>query len=514
MNLSPFDVVVFVSYFVLIALVAVIVTRREKEAADYFLAGRNLPWWIIGVSLIASNISTEHFVGMAGSGVDFGLAIASYEWMAAVTLVIVARWFLPRFLERGITTMPQYLEERFDSRSRAWLAVYMLLAYVFVAMATVLYSSGLALQTIFDLPLVWGITITALFAGAYTAYGGLKAVVWSDLIQGIMLLAGGLLTTILGLQAIGGWDALMAEAGDKFHTVLPLDHPELPWFAVFFGGLWIANLFYWGCNQFITQRTLAARDVKQGRYGIILAAFIKLGIPFIIVIPGIIASVLYAGELGRSDMAYPMLLQRLLPSGLTGLMFAALLAAIMSSLDSMLNSAATIWTMDIYHRRMRPDSDQAHLIRMGRWSTAVFLVIAALWAPFLGQFERVFSYIQEFWGLITPGVAVVFLGGLFWKRATARAAAWVMGATLPVTLFLKWAMQGWAFLDQMWVAGLILIALLVVLSVTGERREPPARPEPGAPETAVAAVKERDILFDVLSVAVVAITAALYIIFF
>ncbi len=201
MSFSVLDTIAFVAYFLIVALVAVIAGRREREAADYFLAGRNLPWWIIGISLIASNISTEHFVGMAGSGVDFGLAIASYEWMAAVTLVIVARYFLPKFLAIGITTMPEYLEIRFDVRSRSFLACYMILAYVFVAMATVLFSGGLALQTIFDLPPGWGIAILAVFAGAYTAYGGLKAVVWSDLIQGPMLLLGGAIVTVLGLRA-------------------------------------------------------------------------------------------------------------------------------------------------------------------------------------------------------------------------------------------------------------------------------------------------------------------------
>jgi SSS family solute:Na+ symporter len=509
MNFSALDSTAFIGYFFLVGAVAVIASRRERKAADYFLAGRNLPWWLIGISLIASNISTEHFVGMAGAGVDFGLAIASYEWMAAITLVIVARWFLPRFLAGGITTMPEYLERRFDGRSRSWLAFYMLLAYVFVAMATVLYSGGLALQTIFELPLGWGITILAVFAGAYTAYGGLKAVVWSDLIQGTMLILGGLVTTVIGLQAVGGWDALMDQAGEKFHTVLPLDHPELPWFAVFFGGLWIANIFYWGCNQFITQRTLAARNVRAGQYGAVFAAYIKLLIPFILVIPGIVASVLYGDDLVRSDMAYPMLLQRLLPSGLTGLMFAALLAAIMSSLDSMLNSAATIFTIDIYQTRIRPDSTQANLIAVGRMSTVVFLLIAAAWAPFLIRFERVFSYIQEFWGLITPGVAVVFLGGLVWRGSTASAALWTMVMTLPVTIGVKLLLPGAAFLDQMWVAGLILIALLIGRSLLG--------PKPAA---AAAAVDRkivsvgRDPVFDLLCVGVIVITLALYGIFF
>ena len=513
MNFSTVDVLAFVGYFLLVGVVAVVASRREREAADYFLAGRNLPWWLIGISLIASNISTEHFIGMAGSAVDFGLAIASYEWMAAITLIVVARWFLPKFLAHGISTMPEYLERRFDNRSRTWLALYMLLAYVFVALATVLYSGGLALQTIFDIPLGWAIAILAAFAGAYTAYGGLKAVVWSDLIQGTMLLMGGVIVTVLGLRAVGGWDSLMLQAGDKFHTVLPLDHPELPWFAIFFGGLWIANIFYWGCNQFITQRVLAAKDVVHGRYGMVFAAYIKLLIPFIIVVPGIVAWVLYPEDLTRSDMAYPLLLQRLLPGGLTGLMFAALLAAIMSSLDSMLNSAATIFTLDIYQRRLRPNSSQRHLIAVGRWSTVGFLLIAAGWSPFLIRFERVFSYIQEFWGLITPGVAVVFLGGLFWRRATRGAAVLAMGATLPVTIGVKLLMPGVAFLDQMWVAGLVLAVLLVGRSLM--RPEEGTADAPTSSDGAIsAAIPPRDRIFDFLCVGLVAATVALYWIFF
>jgi len=531
MNLSSVDVVAFLAYFAVVAIVVVAVSRREREAKDYFLAGRNLHWWLIGISLIASNISTEHFVGMAGAGVDFGLAIASYEWMAAVTLVIVARWFLPKYLEHGVTTMPEYLERRFDLRARSWLAVYMLLAYVGVALATVLYSGGLALQIMFGMPLWVGIVILAAFGGGYTVYGGLKAVVWSDLIQGVMLLAGGALTTYLGLRAIGGWDSLMEQAGDKFHTVLPLDHPELPWFAIFFGGLWIANLFYWGCNQFITQRTLAAKDLRQGRYGIIFAAYIKLVIPFIIVVPGIIASVLYAGELQRSDMAYPMLIDRLLPSGLRGLMLAALVAAIMSSLDSMLNSAATIFTIDIYRRRLRPRSSQSNLIATGRWSSMAFLLVATAWAPFLGRFERVFSYIQEFWGLITPGVAVVFVAGMFWKRATASAAAAALAATLPVTIGIKLMWPEMAFLNQMGIAGLVLFAIVAGVSlarpevrgvedaVDDGADEPPAVPQSGHPE-AEALERPLDVahtpdrLFDVLCAGVIILTIALYAIFF
>jgi SSS family solute:Na+ symporter len=292
--------------------------------------------------------------------------------------------------------------------------------------------------------------------------------------------------------------------------ILPLDHPELPWFAVFFGGLWIANLFYWGCNQFITQRALGARNVVQGRYGVVFAAYIKLFIPFIIVIPGIIAAVLYADDLTRSDMAYPLLLQQLLPSGLTGLIFAALLAAIMSSLDSMLNSAATIFTIDIYQRRLRPDSSQRQLIAVGRMSTVVFLLIAAAWSPVLISFERVFSYIQEFWGLITPGVAIVFLAGIFWKRATSSAAAWVMATTLPATIGVKLLIPDAAFLDQMWVAGIVLGLLLLVRSMMEAPQDVAAAASSGVIEPA----PDRDRLFDVLCVGVVVITGMLYWIFF
>lgn len=528
MNFSPFDLTAFLAYFVVVAAIAILVSRREKDSADYFLAGRNLPWWLIGVSLIASNISTEQLVGQAGQGADFGLAVAAYEWMSAITLVIVARWFLPAYLANRVTTMPEYLERRFDVRSRSWLAIYMMLAYTFVAMATVLYSGGLALQTMFGLPLWWGVTILAVFAGAYTAYGGLKAVVWTDLLQGTMLLLGGALTFFLGLRAVGGWGGLMDQAGDKFHMVLPLDHPELPWFAIFFGGLWIANLFYWGCNQFITQRALGARDLRQGRYGIVFAAYLKLLIPFIAVIPGIMAYVLYSDQLVRGDMAYPVLIANLLPGGLTGLMLAALIAAIMSSLDSMLNSTATIFTVDLYQRHLRPDSSQRHLITVGRTSTVAFLLLAWAWAPFLVRFERVFSYIQEFWGLITPGVAVVFLSGLFWKRATSRAAVWVMGLTLPVTIGVKWATPNAAFLDQMWVAGIVLFLMLAGISLLWLEETPGQVPgqEPGDTSPAVHAeiegarvaasrsLEKRDLLFDVLSIGAVVATVALVLFFF
>ncbi|MHC4899301.1 MAG: sodium:solute symporter family transporter, partial [Planctomycetota bacterium] len=289
MDLSALDIIAFVAFLVLVVGVSLYASRKEESDRDYFLAGRKLSWWLIGFSLIASNISSEHFVGMAGKGYELGLAIASYEWMAAVTLVIVALFFLPRFLQSGIYTIPEYLEHRYSKATRTIMALFMMVAYVVVAMAAVLYAGALALDTIFDLDLVLGVWLIGLLAGAYTIYGGLKAVVWSDLIQGIALLLGGATVTYLGFQAIGGWEPFVAAAGGKLHTVLPWNHDEMPWVAVFIGGLWIPNLFYWGLNQFITQRTLGARSLAEGQKGIMLAALLKLLIPFIIVFPGIMA---------------------------------------------------------------------------------------------------------------------------------------------------------------------------------------------------------------------------------
>ena len=272
MSLNWIDLVTFIAFIGFVVAVSMAASRRQQTGKDYFLAGRGLPWWLIGFSLIASNISTEHFVGMAGRGYDLGLAIASYEWMAAITLVVVALFFLPRFLRAGIYTIPEYLEYRYGVASRTLMSVYMMLAYVFVALATVLYSGALALEAIFGLDTTLGIWLIGILAGIYTIYGGLRAVVWSDLIQGVALLAGGVLVTLLALDRVGGVAAFLEMGGDKLHTVLPADHPEMPWVAVFIGGLWIPNLFYWGLNQFITQRTLAAKSLRDGQKGIMLAA--------------------------------------------------------------------------------------------------------------------------------------------------------------------------------------------------------------------------------------------------
>ena len=478
MELSWVDLVTFVAFIAFVVTVSMIASRRQKTGRDYFLAGRSLPWWLIGFSLIASNISTEHFVGMAGRGYDLGLAIASYEWMAAVTLVIVGLFFLPRFLRAGIYTIPEYLEYRYGAASRTVMSVYMMLAYVFVALATVLYSGALALEAIFGLDTTLGIWLIGLLAGVYTIYGGLRAVVWSDLIQGVALLAGGVLVTLLALQRIGGISAFLEVSGDKLHTILPADHPEMPWVAVFVGGLWIPNLFYWGLNQFITQRTLAARNLRDGQRGIMLAAALKLVIPFIIVMPGIMAAELFADQIATGDQAYPVLIRELLPAGLSGIMFAALFGAVLSTLDSLLNSAATIFTMDVYTRHLRPEASARRQIVVGRAATAVLALGGCLWAPVVASADNVFSYIQMFWGFISPGIVAVFLFGLLWRRVPQAAALGALLLGLPVYGLLLWQLPGVAFLHHMAITFLVLSGWIVAVTLARPLREAPVIPEP------------------------------------
>ena len=472
MDFSTLDIIAFIGFIAAVVAISLFASRNEKTDEDYFLAGRNLSWWLIGFSLIASNISTEHFVGMAGRGYELGLAIASYEWMAAVTLVVVALFFLPRFLRSGIYTIPEFLEHRYSVGARTLMAFMLMIAYIFVALASVLYSGALALEQIFGLDLVMGIWLIGIIAGVYTVYGGLKAVVWSDLIQGIALLLGGVLITLLAFNEIGGWDAFVAASGDKLHVVLPWNHDEMPWVAVFIGGLWIPNLFYWGLNQFITQRTLGAKSLAEGQKGIFLAAAIKLFIPFIIIFPGIIAGELYASEIGQADAAYPILMKNLLPAGLKGIMFAALFGAVLSSLDSMLNSASTIWTMDLYKRHIKPNAKSKQLVRIGRTMTAAFVIIGCLWAPVISSFDGVFNYMQMIWGFISPGIVVAFMFGLISKKTPPVAAIGGMILGFPVYGLLLWLLPDIAFLHHMMFTGLILAAFMGFMRYTRPLAEP------------------------------------------
>ena len=483
MQLATLDMVIIGFYAVMIIGIAQWVSREkvghEKNTADYFLAGKALPWWAIGASLIAANISAEQIIGMSGSGFALGLGIASYEWMAAITLIIVGKYFLPIFLRQGIYTMPQYLEQRYDHSVRMVMAVFWIGLYVFVNLTAILWLGALAMNTIAGIDMAYGLVILGVLATAYSLYGGLKAVALTDIIQVVLLVAGGMIVTWIALDHVSngtgplaGFMMLSAQVPEKFDMILSPDNPHytsLPGISVLVGGMWIMNISYWGCNQYIIQRALAAKSIGEAQKGIIMAAGLKLLMPIFVVLPGI-AAVVLAPDLTSPDQAYPEMM-KLVPAGIKGLVFAALIAAILSSLGSMMNSISTIFTMDIY-RHFKPDTDDAKLVKVGRIVALSAIIIAMITAkPLLGQFDQAFQYIQEFTGFFTPGIVVLFLLGLFWKRATATGAlAAALGSfALSAACWMWWPEL--PFMDRVGYVFLACTALTVVISLIGKPQE-------------------------------------------
>ncbi|MCK5467244.1 MAG: sodium/solute symporter, partial [Cyclobacteriaceae bacterium] len=437
-NFSALDYVVFGLYVLLIVGIGLWISRtkkgEEKTADDYFLAGKSLTWWAIGASLLAANISAEHFIAMSGSGFITGLGIAVYEWMGALTLIVVGKYFLPIFLEKKIYTMPQFLQLRFSKGVSTVFAVFWLLVYVFVNLTTVSYLGALAMEKIMGVPLMWGIFGLALISGVYSIYGGLKAVAWTDVIQVIFLIGGGLVTTFLALNAVGGgsifhgFAEIFEKARDHFDMILTQGQMiipdtvdpktgevlttkdafyDLPGLAVLFGAMWITNFGYWGFNQYIIQKGLAAKSLDEAKKGLVFAGYLKLLVPLLVIIPGITAYVLInnyspeelsvmigkpieaIGEIGKSDEAYPWLLKNFVPVGLRGLAFAALVAAIVSSLASMINSTSTIFTVDIYRNYMNKEATNKQMVLVGRIVAFIALLIASLAAqPLLGGLDQ------------------------------------------------------------------------------------------------------------------------------
>ena len=540
------DYFIFITYAFLILGVGLWVSRdkkgHQKNAEDYFLASKSLPWWAIGASLIAANISAEQFIGMSGSGFASGLAIASYEWMGALTLIIVGKFSFLFLLKKGLYTIPEFVEKRFSTNLKTILAVFWIGLYVFVNLASVLYLGALALETIMGIPMLYGVIGLALFAAAYSLYGGLSAVAWTDVIQVVFLILGGLVTTYLALNTVSGGEGIIAgfkkvyeTAPDRFVMILDESHPEyrnLPGIAVLVGGLWVANLYYWGFNQYIIQRTLAAKSLKEAQKGILLAAFLKLILPVIVVIPGIAAYVIIndpeimasLGEVGlknlpsleQADKAYPWLLQ-FLPTGLKGIAFAALAAAIVSSLASMLNSTSTIFTMDIYRQYINKNASDKATVTTGRISAGVALLIAGIMAPLLGGIDQAFQFIQEYTGVVSPGILAVFLLGLFWKKTTNKGA--IIGAlvSIPIAMYFKIAPKGWStsplfvdvpFMDQM---GYTLILTMIVIIVVSLLQHKGKDDQKGIPLTK--ALFKTNPVFNIGSFAVMLILVVLYSLF-
>tara|TARA_B100001057_G_scaffold421107_1_gene441845 strand:+ start:886 stop:2574 length:1689 start_codon:yes stop_codon:yes gene_type:complete len=508
------DYLIFGLYATVILGIGLWVSRdkkgKQKNAEDYFLASKSLPWWAVGASLIAANISAEQFIGMSGSGFALGLAIASYEWMAAITLLVVGKYFLPIFIEKGLYTIPEFIEKRYSTNLKTILAIFWIALFVFVNLTTVLFLGGKALDTIIGVGdgsiLLNSIIGLGLFAAAYSLWGGLASVAWTDVIQVVILIFGGLLMTYFALANVtdsgsffDGMKYVYEKAPERFSMILSkgeIVKPnggdawwDLPGLAVLIGGMWVANLYYWGFNQYIIQRTLAAKSLAEGQKGIVFAAFLKLIIPVIVVLPGIIAYVMniddsgvltatsvdpgFIGAAGNfaNDNAAPWLIKNFIPAGVKGLILAALAAAIVSSLASMLNSTSTIFTMDIYKSHFNKNASDAKMVSVGRIAAVVALITAIIIAPQLGSLGQVFIFIQEYTGVVSPGILAVFLMGLFYKKATNNAAIWGAILSIPIAMYFKVAPKGWSaasifvelpFMHQM---GYTCIATLVIIAI-------------------------------------------------
>ena len=509
MDLGFLDIAVFLAFVLVVVGTSMYKSRKEETGEDFFLASRGLMWPLIGISLIAANISTEQFVGMSGQGAgNVGLAIASYEWMAAITLVFVAFFFLPKFLQTGIYTIPEFLEYRYNHASRALMAFYTMVIYVGVTISAVLYSGGVTINTIFDVDLtasIWGIGIVA---ALYTTWGGLKAVAWADVFQGTALIVGGGVVLYFGISAIGGWDNFFSHNADRMHMVLPADHPVLPWTALVLG-LWIPNIYYWGLNQYITQRTLAAKTLRQGQMGVLFAAALKIIIPFVIVFPGIIAAQLYGNTMSNTDAAYPLLIKNLIPAGLRGFMLAAIAGAVISSLASMLNSASTIFTMYLYTRYMKKDATPQRVVLVGRVMTVVFVLLGCFIAPQLGdpRFQGIFTYIQEFQGYISPGILAAFVFGFLVKKAPPAAGLSALITCVPIYGGLQLFFGEIAFLNRMAITFALVLLIMTVITVMKPLAQPVVLPRRAEFDMTAT---PRAVWF---GTCVVAITLALYVVF-
>jgi SSS family solute:Na+ symporter len=554
-RLQTADYLVFLVYFIIVAVYGYWIYNRKKKAQsdskDFFLAEGSLTWWAIGASLIASNISAEQFIGMSGSGFKMGLAIATYEWMAAATLMVVAIFFMPIYLKNKIYTMPQFLTQRYSGTVSTIMAVFWLLLYVIVNLTSILFLGALAISTVSGLNFWFCMSGLAVFAVIITL-GGMKVIGYTDVIQVFFLILGGLATTYIALNLVSehfgttgagnGFGLLMTHANDHFHMIFKQGNPnylDLPGLTILIGGMWITNLNYWGCNQYITQRALGA-NLPTARNGILFAAFLKLLMPAIVVLPGIAAYVLHKEGMFQAEMsvgnelnpdrAYPVLLN-LLPVGLKGLSFAALTAAIVASLAGKANSISTIFTLDIYKKFFNTAASEKQLVYVGRATVLVAIIIAIVISPFLGIDKKGgFQFIQEYTGFVSPGIFAIFSLGFFWKRTTATAALVTAIITFPLSLLFKslprlmdlsfLSSTGFSslsgesglyeipFLDRMGFVFLICAFLMIVISLA----DPKSKNNPKGLEIDAAMFKPQG-AFAVGAVIVFGILSALYIAF-
>ncbi|HEX3034508.1 MAG TPA: sodium:solute symporter [Thermodesulfobacteriota bacterium] len=547
-NLNLTDIIVIAVYFAVVLWIAWWASkRRKKKSEDYFLAGRDVGWLAVGTSLFASNIGSEHLVGLAGTGAASGLAVGHFEWLASIILLILGWVFVSFYLSSGVYTMPEFLEKRYNSASRWYFTTISVIAYVLTKISVALYAGGVIIEAVVGLKFWYGAVAIILITGLYTIVGGLGAVIYTELVQTFVLIAGSLLLVFLGLNEVGGWSALEARAPEGFFSVWkPMDHPEFPWTGIIFGAP-ILGIWYWCTDQYIVQRVLSARGESEANTGSILAGYLKILPPFLFVVPGIIAAVLYEGIAGKtSDSALPMLATELLPVGLRGFLVAALLAALMSSLSSVFNSCSTLITFDFF-KKIRPNASEKTLVTVGRIATGAVVVIGLLWIPFMKYISsQLYIYLQSVQGYIAPPIAACFLLGIFLSRLNGIGAfvslisGFVIGSTrlilelvngtdkngLPSGTVWEWVAEI-NFLHFAIFLFIICTALLIVVSLltappdknkicgltwgTIEKRGKAAEEEEKLPEPGIPLWRKR--LNVLLSILLIFIIAFLWIIF-
>lgn len=428
-TLESIDIAIIAVYFVVIFGIGFYFAKRERTSEDYFLAGRNVGWFAIGASLFVSNISTEHFIGLAGSGATTGLAVGHFEWLACLILLILGWVFVPFYLRSNVFTMPEFLERRFNRECSVYLASISILAYIFTKISVHLYAAAIVLERVVGWSPMTAAVLLVVATGIYTVAGGLAAVIYTDLVQTLVLLVGAVVLTVLGLDQVGGFAGLRAALPAEYFSMMkPMDHPEFPWTGIFLGAP-ILGIWYWCTDQVIVQRVLSAKDEGHAKAGTIFAGFLKILPVFILVLPGLIALVLYrdlfdiqGGRVLNGDIAYPTLVVNLLPPGLVGLMIAALLAALMGAMSSVFNSSSTMVTLDFY-KKLRPGASEAQLVNFGRAATAVMVILGLVWVPFIHLLSsQLYIYLQSVQAYVSPPIAVCFIFGILSTRLNGAGA--------------------------------------------------------------------------------------------
>src|ERR1041385_7652888 len=420
--LTTIDFVIIGVYFVIIFAIGLYFARKERTSADYFLASRDVGWFAIGASLFVSNISTEHFIGLAGSGATTGLAVGHFEWLACLILLILGWVFVPFYLRSNVFTMPEFLERRFSRSCAVYLAGISIIAYVFTKISVHLYASAVVIQRVLNINALWVAVILVVATGIYTIAGGLAAVIYTDLVQTLILIFGAIVLTFIGMHHVGGFAGLRAALPDSyFHMVKPISDHDFPWTGIFFGAP-ILGIWYWCTDQVIVQRVLSAKDEGHAKAGTIFAGFLKILPVFILVLPGIIAFALFPEQVKKPDFAYPTLVLNLLPVGLVGLVMAALLAAVMGAMSSVFNSASTLVTLDFY-KKIRPQASESQLVNFGRVATGVMVLLGLLWVPFIKYISsQLYIYLQSVQAYISPPISACFILGILWPRLNGSGA--------------------------------------------------------------------------------------------